>query len=69
MSKKKILGIPIEPEKEIMITLIEKERTDAVLDAIVKAGKLNERGRGRAFVINVEKMVGAMHLEQETKKL
>lgn len=66
---KKILGIPIEPEKEIMITLIEKERNDVVLDAIVKAGKLNERSRGRAFVINVEKMVGAMHLEQETEKL
>lgn len=62
---KKILGIPIEPEKEIVITLIEKEKTDAVLDAIVKAGRLNEPGHGRAFVINVEKMAGAVHLEHE----
>lgn len=60
---RKILGIPIEPEKEIVITLIEKEKTDAVLEAIVSAGKLNEPGRGRAFVISVDKMVGAFHLE------
>lgn len=62
---KKILGIPIEPEKEIVITLIEKEKTDAVLEAAVRAGKLNEPGRGRAFVVSVEKMVGVVHLEQE----
>jgi nitrogen regulatory protein PII len=62
---RKILGIPIEPEKEIVITLIEKEKTDSVLEAIVSAGKLNEPGKGRAFVISVEKMVGALHLEQK----
>ena len=61
---RKILGIPIEPQKEIVITLIEKEKTDIILDAIVKAGKLNELGKGRAFVIEVEKMVGAVHLEE-----
>lgn len=61
---RKILGIPIEPEKEIVITLIEKEKTDAILEAILKAGKLNEPGRGRAFVVSVDKMVGALHLEQ-----
>ncbi|KCZ70757.1 Nitrogen regulatory protein P-II [Candidatus Methanoperedens nitroreducens] len=60
---KKILGIPIEPEKEIVITLIEKEKTDAILEAIVRAGKLDEPGHGRAFVLNVEKMAGAVHLE------
>lgn len=62
---RKILGISIEPEKEIVITLIEKDKTDAILEAIVKAGKLNEPGRGRAFVVSVEKMVGALHLEQK----
>ncbi|KAB2947993.1 MAG: P-II family nitrogen regulator [Candidatus Methanoperedens sp.] len=62
---RKILGIPIEPEKEIVITLIEKEKSDAILEAIVRAGKLDEPGRGRAFVISVDKMVGAFHLEQK----
>lgn len=62
---KKILGIPIEPEKEIALILIEKERTDAVLEAIIRAGKLDEPGRGRAFVVSVEKMAGAVHLEKK----
>jgi len=62
---RKILGIPIEPEKEIVIILIEKEKTDAVLEAAVSAGKLNEPGKGRAFVISADKMVGASHLEQK----
>ncbi len=63
--QKKIMGIPIEPEKEIVLTLIEKEKTDTVLEAIVRAGKLDEPGKGRAFVISVDKMVGAFHLEQK----
>ncbi|MBE0521987.1 MAG: P-II family nitrogen regulator [Candidatus Methanoperedenaceae archaeon] len=63
--QRKILGIPIEPEKEIVITLIEKEKTDSVLEAIVKGGKLNESGKGRAFVVSVDKMVGALHLEHK----
>ena len=62
---RKILGIPIEPEKEIVITLIEKEKTDVILEAIIKAGKLNEKGKGRAFVVSVDKMVGALHLDQK----
>ena len=62
---RKILGIPIEPEKEIVITLIEKEKTDVILEAIIKAGKLNEQGKGRAFVVSVDKMVGALHLDQK----
>jgi len=62
---RKILGIPIEPEKEIVITLIEKEKTDVILEAIIKAGKLNEPGKGRAFVVSVDKMVGALHLDQK----
>lgn len=66
--QKKILGIPIEPEKEIVITLIEKEKTDAILEAIVSAGKLNESGKGRAFVISVDKMVGTLHLEPKNKQ-
>lgn len=62
---RKILGIPVEPEKEIVITLIEKEKTDIILEAIVREGKLNESGKGRAFVVSVDKMVGAIHLEQK----
>lgn len=55
---KRIFGIPIEPEKEIILTIIEHDRTDGVLEAIKKELKLDEPGKGIAFVLDVEKVVG-----------
>ena len=57
----KILGILIEPEKEVILTLIEKEKTDLVLDSITKGMELEKPGRGIAFVIDVSKVAGIMH--------
>lgn len=60
--QKKLLGIPIEPEKEIIFTIVENSKTDRVLDAIIEAGKLNQPATGIAFVIDLKKVVGAVHL-------
>ena len=57
----KILGILIEPEKEVIFTLVEKEKTDAVLEAISTGMELEKPGRGIAFVIDVPKAVGIVH--------
>lgn len=57
----KILGVPIEPSKEIIMILITESYLDAVLDAIVKAGKLNEPGKGLAFVLDVSRVAGICH--------
>lgn len=54
----KILGILIEPEKEVIFTLIEKEKTDDVLQAIVDGMELEKPGKGIAFVIDVPKAAG-----------
>ncbi len=59
---KKILGIPIEPEKEIVLTLIHEDKVDVVLKAIVEAGNLNKPGTGIGFVLDVEKVVGIVGL-------
>ena len=45
--QKKLLGIPIEPEKDIILTLIHKDQTKDVLKAIVQAGQLENRNRHR----------------------
>jgi len=73
--QKKLLGIPIEPEKEIILTIIPDEKTDQVLEAIIKAGKLEKPGTGIAFVLDVKKVTGVVHLvkalsekEQSTDK-
>lgn len=60
--KAKIFSFAIEPEKEVVLTLVPSDRTEKVLDAIVKATKLNELGNGIAFVLEVEKTTGINHL-------
>ena len=57
----RILGIPIEPEKEIVLSLTYPDKTEAVLEAIVHAGELDKPGTGIAFVVPVEKLVGVAH--------
>jgi nitrogen regulatory protein PII len=59
----KLFGIPIEPEKDIILTLIDTGRTDEVLKAIAEKVGLKEPGKGIAFVLNAEKTVGICHLE------
>lgn len=59
--KEKIFGVSIEPEKEIVLTLVPTERADGILDAIVQAADLNDVGRGIAFVLPVDKVVGVAH--------
>lgn len=60
--QKKLLGIPIEPEKEIILTIITTDKTEQVLEAIIKAGKLEHPGTGIAFVLELKQVVGVVHL-------
>ena len=56
--REKIFGVSIEPEKEILLTIVSAAQVDTILDAIVRAGELNDTGRGIAFVVPVEKIAG-----------
>lgn len=58
----KLFGIPIEPEKEIVLTLIDKNKTEQVLKAISDKVNINKPGQGIAFVLEVEKAAGISHL-------
>lgn len=57
----KLFGISIEPEKEIVLTLIDRQKSAEVLEAITNEVKLNKPGKGIAFVLEVEKVVGINH--------
>ncbi len=63
--KQKLLGIPIEPEKEVVLTLTYSDQNDAILNEIVKATDLGKPGTGIAFVVPVDKVVGVAHLMGE----
>jgi len=54
----RLFGLNIEPEKEIILTLIEKAKTKAVLEAIVRTGELEKPGKGMALVLNVDRAAG-----------
>jgi len=65
--RQKILGIPVEPEKEVLLTLTYSDKTDAVLDEITRTAELGKPGAGIAFVIPVEKVVGVVHAVEESQ--
>lgn len=54
----KIFAIEIEPEKEIVLILVENKITDDVCTRINEKIKLNEPGNGILFVQNVNKAYG-----------
>ncbi|MDX9872562.1 MAG: P-II family nitrogen regulator [Clostridia bacterium] len=58
----KIFGISIEPEKEVILTLIKKDLTEVVLEAIMAAGELKKPGKGIAFVLDISKVAGISHI-------
>ncbi|CDQ17831.1 P-II family nitrogen regulator [Halobacillus karajensis] len=60
--KAKLFNILIEPEKEAVLTLIVKKKCNQVLKAIEQGARLDEPGRGIAFVLNVEETVGINHI-------
>lgn len=65
--KKKLLGIPIEPEKEIILTAVPRTKTQDVLAAIIEAGELNKPGTGIAFVLELKEIAGVCHLLWDQK--
>lgn len=52
------LGIAIQPEKEVILIVLEEYLADQVLAAAVQAGQLDKPGVGFAFVVPVDQAVG-----------
>jgi nitrogen regulatory protein P-II 1 len=66
--KATLMGIPIEPEKEVLFTVIQEELTEKVLEAIIKAGNLETPGQGIVFVLDLKSVAGICHLIDNDKK-
>ncbi|HEX6310714.1 MAG TPA: P-II family nitrogen regulator [Acidimicrobiia bacterium] len=59
--QEKIFGMSIEPEKEIVLTVAYADQIETILQEIVRAADLNDTGRGIAFVVPVDRVVGVAH--------
>lgn len=56
------LGMRIEPDKEVVLTLVSDEIARDVLKAISDRLGLDDPEKGTAFIVNVKKLTGAVHL-------
>jgi len=54
----KLFGILIEPEKEIILTVVSDAKTNEILETICDKLKLDEPGNGIAFVLDITKCSG-----------
>lgn len=64
--KTRLLGVCVEPEKEVVLSKVYRDKEEAILKAIVDAADLDRPGTGIAFVVPVEKVVGVAHLRRHS---
>ncbi len=60
--RKTLMGIRIEPEKEILLTAVKRSLSDQVLIAISEAAELNKPGQGIAMLVPLDKVIGRVHM-------
>jgi nitrogen regulatory protein PII len=58
----RVFGIQIEPEKEIVLTIVRRDQQKSMLETVERAAELGLPGHGLAFVLPVEALVGVTHL-------
>lgn len=59
--RQKFMNFTIDPQKDIVLTLIPETYTEKVVASIENAVDLNAPGRGIAFLIDVENVFGVNH--------
>lgn len=66
-----IFGLEILSPRDVLLILVETRRTDSVLDAVRKAGKLDESlSTGIALILDVEQAVGlSEHISMLASKM
>lgn len=63
----KFFGISIQPEKDVILILVERGIKKDVMHAIRNEVGLNKEGRGLSFAIPVEDVCGIVHMNIDFK--
>ena len=53
-----MLGISVEPEREIVVTLVEEDKVQVVVHDLENELELNEPHKGIVFVLSVDQAIG-----------
>ena len=62
----KLFNIVVQPEKEVVMILVERAIRDDILHAVYRAVGLNTPGQGIAFSLPVDQVVGlGSHVKKE----
>ncbi len=66
----KVLGVKINPEKDIILTLVKREDKKSIMNAIAIRTNLNLEGKGICFALPVNDVMGIarMHNIKKSKK-
>jgi nitrogen regulatory protein P-II 1 len=56
--QKSFFGLAMESQKDMLLFLVEDFNSDQIMDAIYRAGKLDEQGNGIAFCWAVDRAIG-----------
>ena len=64
-----LLGLAIQPEKEVILIVVEERLLDRVLTAMVRAGNLDQHGVGFVYVTPVERTIGLLLAEEGGENL
>jgi len=63
----KFLTISIQPEKEVVMILVQHDQTQAVIHAIVSAAGLKTEGRGIVVALPINSVAGIVHAFTDMK--
>ena len=56
--QKSFFGLTMEAQRDMLLFLVEDFNSDPIMEAIYKAGKLNESGNGIAFSWTIDRAIG-----------
>lgn len=59
----RFLGLEIQPEKDVVLTVIPAHLETAVMDSIGQGIKIGDPGNGICFSIDVDKLIGVTHIQ------
>lgn len=66
---KSLLGMMIEPEKEIVLTITEAGIKNQIIEAIEDSIGINEPGCGIGFVVPLDSVFGSAHILYTSNQL
>ncbi|MGI6451676.1 MAG: P-II family nitrogen regulator [Desulfitobacteriia bacterium] len=54
-----LFNLKIEPQREVIFTLVSKQNANRIFETILESGELNTPHNGTVFILDVEKIGGS----------